>query len=348
MQIDALVVNEQRILIAGFGSVGRRHFRNLQSLGVEDFVFYRSHRGMLDDEETAGWPSTADLDEALAMRPTAAVISNPTALHLPVAIEAAQAGCDLFIEKPLSHTREGCDELLDLVETRKLVAMVGYQFRCHPLLGSLKEQLDSGRIGTVVSARSEWGEYLPDWHPWEDHRKSYSARKELGGGVTLTLSHTLDYLYGLFGPVAHVQASVRSVDALQTGVDDDLAAMTLDFEAGVLAEVHLDYLQRPPTHRLTILGDHGRAALDFLAGTLDWIAPDGTEDRETLPDGFERNELFLAEMRHFLKAVADRSAPMISLRDGYEVMDVALRAMESAETHEPNRAAEPGAETEND
>ncbi|MEX2400656.1 MAG: Gfo/Idh/MocA family oxidoreductase [Rhodothermales bacterium] len=328
-----------RILIAGFGSVGRSHFRNLRSLGVQEFVFFRSHRGALEDIETAGWPSTTDLDEALAMKPTVAVVSNPTALHVAVALKVAKSGCDLFVEKPLSHTREGSQELLDVVDDRELVAMVGYQFRFHPLLRSLKEQVDAGRLGAVVSARAEWGEYLPAWHPWEDYRESYSARKDLGGGVILTLSHTLDYLYWMFGPVADIQASVRKIDALKTEVDDDVAAIMLNFETGVLASVHLDYVQRPPKHRLSVLGEDGCAKLDFHAGKLDWVEPDGATDQEVVPAAFERNTLFNDEMRHFLAAVAQRTAPLIPLREGYAVMDIALLAMESAQENVRGRTA---------
>ena len=92
------------ILIAGFGSIGRRHFRNLRELGCERFVFLRTRRGSIDDEEIAAWPSVQTIEEALAHRPSMAVIANPSALHLPVAMAAAEAGCSLFIEKPVSDT----------------------------------------------------------------------------------------------------------------------------------------------------------------------------------------------------------------------------------------------------
>ena len=108
----------------------------------------------------------------------------------------------MFIEKPLADSLEHCRELAELAAQRGLTTMMGCQFRFHPLLISLRNQLFEGRLGNVLGARAEWGEYLPDWHPWEDHRKSYSARPELGGGVVLTLIHPLDYLYWLFGRVS--------------------------------------------------------------------------------------------------------------------------------------------------
>ena len=170
-------------------------------------------------------------------------------------------------------------------------------------------QLAAGRIGDILGARAEWGEYLPDWHPWEDHRKSYSARGDLGGGVVLTLIHPLDYLHWLFGPVRHVQASIRSVPSLQTSAGDDWAEITLEFASGVIGQVHLDYVQKPPVHRLCVWGDRGRAAWDFHAGTLIWEATDGTSQTERVPAGFDRNTMFLDEMRHFVDCRASGERP---------------------------------------
>jgi predicted dehydrogenase len=319
------------VLIAGFGSIGQRHFRNLKSLGCQDFILYRTRQGTLDDEGAAGCRSTSDLAEALAWRPRMAIISNPTSKHIPVALAAARAGCDLFIEKPLSHELADCNELVDMVNSNKLVTMIGCQFRFHPLLGRLRNELQSGRLGVVISASAEWGEYLPAWHPWEDHRKSYSGRSDLGGGVILTLIHPLDYLYWLFGPVRRLCASTRAVASLGTEAGEDCAEIVAEFASGPLGRVHLDYFQRPPTHTLTIQGDAGSARLDFHANTLTWKMVEGAEQVETVPAGFERNTMFVDEMRHFLTAVESRRPSDIPLADGVAVLDIALRAKASAQ-----------------
>src|SRR4030042_4849275 len=93
-----------KFLIAGFGSIGRRHFRNLLELGERDILFYRTHRSTLADDELAGFPVETDLRAALAYKPEAVIIANPTALHLDVAIPAARCGCHLLLEKPISHS----------------------------------------------------------------------------------------------------------------------------------------------------------------------------------------------------------------------------------------------------
>ena len=318
------------ILIAGFGSIGRRHFQNLKSLGCREFVFYRTRKGTLSDDEIRGFPSTTRLDEALSYRPKIAVITNPSALHLEVGIQAAESGCDLYIEKPVSHCLDRAEELVSIVQKRHRVTMIGCQFRFHPLLADLREQLSQGRLGQVIGAFAQWGEYLPEWHPWEDHRRSYSARTELGGGVILTLIHPLDYLYWIFGPVRRVRGANTGIPSLETSSAEDWADITLEFSSGVIGSVHLDYVQRPPVHQLTVVGDAGRAQLDFHAGELTWCAIDGQLDRRNVGPNFDRNSLFVASMEHFLTCVATRHEPLVPLADGIAVLRMALDARRTA------------------
>ncbi len=323
-------MRETLIIISGFGSVGRRHFRNLKSLGFTDFVFHRSFESTLTTDEIAAYPSVSTVEDALRYRPTLTFVTNPTALHLSVALSCARMGCHLFVEKPLSHTLEGCEELGAACHERDLTTMIGCQYRFHPLVKSLRGQLRAGRLGEVLSARGEYGEYLPDWHPSEDHRRGYVARKDLGGGAILSLVHPIDYFYWLFGPVRDVHASVGRVKSLQTDVDDDIAEVTIDFASGAIGQVHLDYIQRPPVHPLTVLGEKGRARLDFLGERLCWELLDGNRQMETTPAGFEPNTMFVEELKHFLECVKQRKPTLTSLSDGVEVLKIALKAKEDA------------------
>lgn len=324
-----------RFLIAGFGSIGRRHFRNLLALGERDVVFYRTFRGALPDDETAGFPVETDLEAALARRPDAVIVSNPTAIHLDVAIPAARAGCHLLLEKPVSDRWERVAALQDAVRQGGGSVLVGYHFRFHPGLQALARALHAGEVGRPAAARAHWGEHLPDWHPWEDYRKGYSAREDLGGGVVLTLSHPLDYLRWLLGEVESVWAATGHAGDLDLEVES-LAEIVLRFTAGALGSVHLDYLQRPPAHRLEIV---------CTEGTLRWNQDDGVAEvystrteswrREAPPGGFERNDLFLDEMRHFVDVIRGEAAPRCTLEDGLGALKVALGALRSHQEGKP-------------
>jgi predicted dehydrogenase len=329
-----------KFLIVGFGSIGRRHFRNLLTLGERDIVFLRSKHSTLPDDEIADFPVEFDLSSALDHQPDAVIIANPTALHLDIAIPAAERGCHLFIEKPISHSLERVDALKAAVARGGVDVFMAFQFRFHPgltLIKRLVSSLDtdnkdiSSTIGRPISARVHWGEYLPGWHSWEDYRKGYSARADLGGGVVLTLCHPFDYLRWIFGEVESLWAFTSANSDLELDVEDT-AEIGLRFENGLIGSVHLDYVQRPPEHRLEIIGTEGTIRWNNSDGAV-WVYL-GEDCIETypVPPGFERNNLFLAEMRHFVDIVNQDGKSHCTLDDGIRALKMALDVLDSART----------------
>jgi len=318
-----------KFLIAGLGSIGRRHFRNLLTLGESDILLYRTQRSSLPDDELAGFLVETDLQAALAHNPQAVIISNPTSLHLEVAIPAAEAGCSILLEKPVSHTLEGLEHLELALQHGGGKMLVGFQFRFHPTLRKAAELIRAGSLGRPLSVHAHWGEYLPDWHPWEDFRQGYSARTDLGGGVVLTLSHPLDYLRFLIGEVGAVWAFTSS-QGFGLAVEDT-AEIGLRFSSGVIGSLHLDYNQRPPAHYIEITATQGSLRWDNLDGSLDvYNAVKKTREKFMPPAGFERNQLFLDEMSHFLSVLRGESDPLCSWQDGKQALRLALAALQSA------------------
>ena len=259
------------------------------------------------------------------------IISNPTSMHMNIALAASKAGSHLFIEKPISHSIEGIYELQEIITENELHAYVGFQFRFHPGILHVKRLLEHEEIGEVLSAQVTWGEYLPNWHPWEDYRKSYSARKDLGGGVVLTLCHPFDYLRWLLGEVTQVTAETGKSGLLDLDVEDS-ADVTLRFEVGYRATVHLDYLQRPTIHQLRIVGSDGILLWDHADGSVRWWSADSNElPTLTVPRGFERNQLFVDELEHFLQVISGEAESRCSLEDGIRALEIALAVHQSAE-----------------
>jgi len=241
-----------KFLIAGFGSIGRRHFRNLISLGEHDGHFLRSHQSTLPDEEIRDFPVYTDIESAFAQKPDAVIVSNPSSLHLDVAIPAAENGCHILMEKPLSNKMENVDQFVMAVRENGSKMLMGFQFRYHPSLKQIREMIEEEAIGRVLSVRAHWGEYLPDWHPWEDYRSSYSAQERLGGGVILTLCHPLDYLRWLIGEVEALWGFSGKLGDLDLEVEDT-AEIGIKFSNGAVGSLHLSYNQLPTTHRLEIV-----------------------------------------------------------------------------------------------
>jgi len=247
-------------------------------------------------------------------------------MHLDTALAAARVGCHLFLEKPVSHTLEGLDELAELVEEQSLKVQVGFQFRFFPVFQKIKKVLERGDLGRVVSAHAHWGEYLPGWHPWEDYRASYSAREDMGGGVVLTLCHPFDYLRWMLGEAEVVSAAGGQLSDLETDTED-VALVSLRFENGAVGSVYLDYVSKPPKHTLQIIGTKGRIEWDADYGSAKIYTDDG-RGFETISPGkfFERNEMFLAEVADFLDCIQHDRKPVCHLHDGIRALDIALTA----------------------
>lgn len=320
-----------RFLISGLGSIGRRHLRNLIALGHKDIVLHRSGKSTLPEEELQEFPTEHDLIKALEnRRPDAVIVSNPTAHHLDVAIPAAEVGCSILLEKPVSHSLDRVEEFRAALIKGGGQVLVGFQFRFHPGLRRILSLLDESAIGRVIYARAHWGEYLPGWHPWEDYRVSYSARADLGGGVLLTMCHPFDYLRWILGEVDSVSAVMGTYGDLELEVEDT-ADVLVHFEAGTLGSVHVDYNQRPPSHGLDIFGSQGQICWDSTTGAVRWWTVDeGRWQNFAPPNKFERNTMFLDEIRHFIAIAQGDVQPICNLDDGVEVLRIVLAAKESA------------------
>lgn len=336
-----------KFLIAGLGSVGRRHMRNLIALGEKDIVLYRTRKATMPEDELAGYPVETDLREALKKhKPDAVIVANPTSLHLQTAVPAAEAGCHILLEKPISGSLEEISQLEAAVQKSGSKVLVAYQFRFHPGMLRAKKLISDGEIGRVISAHVHFGEYLPAWHPWEDYRQGYAARADLGGGVVLTQCHSLDYLPWLVGKVKSVWGFTGTLSDLEVDVEDT-AEIGLRFESGALGNLHLDFNQQPPAHRFEIIGTKGtikwdlsdgatriyRASAESLAiSTGRDIKAGGEWESYPLPEGWERNVMFLDQMKHFVDVVKGSAEPICPLDDGVRAMKLIFAVHESQRT----------------
>jgi predicted dehydrogenase len=334
-----------KILFCGLGGIGQRHLRNLRQLLGNELQVHayrvRGQRIKLRDNLTVDEGADLeqdyqvqvhhDLAEALAQRPAAVFICNPNSLHVPVALECVRAGVPVFMEKPLASDLAGIEQLLAEVEKRQLPFHVGYNFRFHPGLQRLKTLIDTGFFGRLLSVRSEIGEYLPNWHRYEDYRQMYAARADQGGGVILSQIHEMDLIYWFFGLPRSIVTHGGHLSGLEIDVEDTASSlMRCDTAHGSFPILlHQDYLQRPPVRSFKIVGDAGYAHLDLLANRLQVHDVQGTLCEQDDFAGFVRNDMFLAQARHFLDCVGGGTQPVVSLYDGLQSLRLALAARRS-------------------
>jgi predicted dehydrogenase len=340
-----------KILMVGLGGIGQRHTRNLRTMlgDTAEIIAYRVRRQthvvtptMSADhsrsvEDTYSIKPYSSLREALAQKPDIAFICNPSNQHVPIALDCVRSGCDLFIEKPLSDSLDGTQELIDLAEARDRVVMVGYQLRFHPCLRKLMETVRSGTLGNLLAVRGTVGEYLPNWHPYEDYRQMYAARADLGGGVVLSQIHEFDYLYSMFGLPKVIYALGGKWSDLEIDVEDTASVLMECENNGRSLPVHLhqDYLQSPPSRQCEVIGDRGRAVMDLHALNVTVYTRGQARPDVHSFSGFERNQLFLDQTQHFLDCVRTRSRPVVDLKEGLQSLRIALGVKRSLATRQP-------------
>jgi len=337
-----------KVLMIGLGGIGQRHIRNLRSLlgSRLEVLAYRVRKlthvvtEKLDVEPASNVEekyeiqACYDLDEALARRPDIVFVCNPSSLHVPVARAAARAGCHLFIEKPLSHNYEGIEELIELVESGNLVCLMGFQMRFHPCLRYMRDRLKRNAIGRVLAVRADVGEYLPGFHRYEDYRRMYASRTELGGGVILSQIHELDYIYSLFGLPRRVFAMGGHLSSLEIDVED-VASIVMECVVDgrpVPVHLHQDYVQRPPSRTCRVIGDNGKLEVDFRDLSAHVYDAQGNLEDSVEFSGFDRNRMFIDELNHLLRCLNGEEPSAVSIRDGARSLRMALAAKESLVT----------------
>lgn len=322
-----------KYLVAGLGSIGRRHLTNIRKIDPDASVtVWHTHSGpgraAVPDETVDA--VVYSFDDAIRTGPDIALVTSPAPFHIPIACRLAEEGVDLFIEKPLSSDLSGIDTLHQIQRAKKTIIMVGYNLRFHRPFQVIRQALDNQAIGKVLSIRAEVGQYLPDWRPGADYRNAVSARKELGGGVVLELSHELDYARWLLGEITMVSAQVDRLGDLEIDCEDT-ADIILKFSCGAVGNIHLDMLQRFPTRNCRITGSEGTLLWD---GTTDAVSQYSAKSKSWSllypPESSDRNDMYLAEIRHFLDCVKTRKEPAISIADGRRVVEIALAVLRSS------------------
>lgn len=318
-----------KILIVGLGSIGKRHLQNLQSLTNAQFIIY-SKQTKLDFSKDKNVKIFNSLDKCLLEKPSVGFITNETVDHIPIAIKLAKNGIDLFIEKPLSNTMTKIKELRKIVENKKLITLMGCNFRFDKCIKQIKNLVDQKSVGKIISVKVECGTYLPDWHPYENYSNSYAAKDELGGGVVLTCIHELDYLFWFFGEIKEVFSMTGKFSNLKISASD-LSAIILRFKNNVIVELHLDYFQKPETRSCKIIGTKGTIYWDSLTNEVrlydlkkeKWIS-------NLKIKNYQKNEAYLDEITHFMQCVKNKENSINDIIQGSYVTKVALQIIKSS------------------
>ena len=315
-----------KVSVLGNGSIGRRHLRGLSAvskqLGVTEIRGFDTNpdRRELVKAETPNVVSVDNIKAAVSGVDTV-FMCVPTSLHVPIYEQIRDLGqFDLFIEKPLSHTLQGCEQMLfEQKKIGKKVA-VGYMMHYHPVLQRAKSLIESGKLGRVLSVRAEGGFYLPSWHPWENYQDFYMSWKTGGGGALLDISHEIDYLQWLFGEVEEVQGFMGTISDLEIS-SDDMAAAILKFKNGVIGQFQLDLLQFDESRYCKVIGTDGVLRFDFAKSKVIYNTKDST-DWEEENINVNIDDIYAEEYKSVLSAFRGEDVHYVSGEQSYNTMQV--------------------------
>jgi predicted dehydrogenase len=325
-----------KILIVGLGSMGRRRVRNLQHLAAGDLLGCDIREDRRQEAASRyGIRTCASVDEGLAWNPDAVVISTPPDLHVHYARQAARAGKHFFTE--LNVVSDGLDELINEVRGRSIVAAPSATFRHHPSIRTLKELIDTRAAGRVTYFSYHSGQYLPDWHPYEDYRDYYVSKRQTGAGREM-VPFELNWLTWLFGPVTEISCVRGKVSRLDADIDD-LYQCLLTFGDGVRGVLVVDVVSRPAVRLARFNSDEGTLVWDAgeravgLWSTRTNAWQEFPEPEPIAETGYITAENpYIDEMREFLAAVRGERKYGYTLEDDRQLLQTLYAAEQSSES----------------
>lgn len=329
-------ISEKKILICGTGSIGQRHARNVRALGVQQIAVYDPDtvkRSALAAELSCD--AFADLDEALAtFQPDVVFVCSPTKHHVAQAIAAANAGADLFIEKPLNHTMEGIAELKQMIEKKDLICMVGCNMRFHHGPSVVRKLVEQKEIGEITDAEvtvafnfTGRADFANDV---EKYRHSYNADPQQGGAVRECV-HEIDLSMWYFGDAKLESATKEMATPLQLPDVEGTADLYLSHKNGVRSHVHVSFMEPEYRRYCKINGEKGSIEWHFGKEVVVRDTEGTVTSTYTEPEGYDVNQMYLDETTHFFNCVENHTMPQGHIDDAIRALKLALETLEKAE-----------------
>ena len=305
--------------VIGFGSIGKRHCENLIRLGFTDITLFRNKgRG-----NPLGLAEISSFEDFLSIPFDFLVLANPTAMHFEYLEKLIPLQKNLFVEKPIAATMQELTELKEMLKDYDGTGICGYNLRFHPCVDKVAQLLADDRIGKIYSARFSVGQYLPDWRPGSDYRKSYSSRITMGGGVVLDLIHEIDLAAFLCGKYnGNLFAMVDQVSDLDIETED-IAEIIYKSEKNTLVSIHLDYLTREYTRYFDLIGEKGSIYCDLYKSRVQLVNENKVIETFTFEE-FNRNDMYLSIMQYYTDCIVNGTRAEPDLAEGLESLKTAL------------------------
>lgn len=313
-----------RVGVVGFGSIGQRHTQNLINLGVEDLLLLRlKGRG-----NKYGIREYYSIENFFCGNPDSVIIAVPTSEHIHFLREVILRGNSFLCEKPLVSSFVHLTELEQLLKGYDKLGAVAMNMRYHPCIIAVRDLIQDQVIGEILSARFFVGQYLPDWRPGRDYSKSYSAKRELGGGVTLDLIHEIDLAVHLLGSPTNKLVSIAGKFSSLAIETEDITEIAYITERRCIVSLHLDYVFRGFKRDIILLGTSGQIIVDLFENKVSVFNEDNLLVEEIRFPHFERNDMYLQMLSTYIKDLNIGTFASPSIEEGLVTNKIALTVLE--------------------
>lgn len=324
-----------KFLVIGLGSMGKRRIRNLKYLGYTDIAGVDIDSGRRSEaEKEYSVIIYDDFEKAVeGYRPDAIIISTPPDKHTIFSRRAAELGIDFFVEA--SVIDDGLEEVAQIAEKNGVLAAPSCTMRFKQSVRTIKKLVGNERIGKVLAYTYHMGQYLPDWHPWEDYRNFYGSKKGIGASREMVCFEG-QWLRWIFGKVQNLCCMSGNISDLEIDVEDHFALL-VKHDRGIVGNVLIDILSRTPYRQLKIIGSDGNIEWDFDKSTVRiYDAKKGeweqiVENEKVEQEGYwAKDDMYIDEMDHFIKSVKKDSEYSYPLSEDIETIKILDRAVESS------------------
>lgn len=328
---------ETKFLIVGLGSMGKRRVRNLQYLKAGEIVGFDPREDRRQQVAQAyGIRTLADIEAAMRENPDVLVISTPPDLHVKYAMLAAKNNRHFFMEA--SVVDKGMDELIALCKGKKIIAAPSCTARFHPSVVKIKELVDTDTIGKVLAFSYHSGQYLPDWHPWEDYRQFYAAKRETGAAREI-VPFELVWLTWVFGYPDAISCFKGKLSKLDIDIDD-VYQLIMRFKSGTLGHMLVDVVARVPYRTCRLIGEEGLVQWEWGEGVKVYTAKDKKwheyrVEEGTTVEGYSdkiKEGHYIEEMGRFIRAIKGEKKYPYTLEDDREILSLLYAAERSSDS----------------
>jgi predicted dehydrogenase len=311
----------KRIAIVGYGSIGKKHCAYINRLrpDIEILLVHSKRSQEINKSVLSSYISICTIEEAISIGVDGAIIASPASFHIEQASIFRYASIPLLIEKPISDQVAKAISFLNSLTTNDSPILVGYVLRYEASLRKFIKVLNSKIIGNLNEVTIECKSYLPTWRPNFDYRSSVSAKRVLGGGVLLELSHEIDYANWVFGPLRLLSSMLENSGKLQIDVEDK-AQLNFISTKGVPISMNLDFSSETQSRVCNVTTSEGQLSWNGLENLVVWAPHNGNEVRWNFSPN--KDGKYLAQLEHFFQCIEMGVEPLIHPSDALNTLKI--------------------------